>query len=83
MATMADQVARIWMLDLRRKSFTEMGGTSLSKDIWQCVRRRIETDEITDHGVPVMLSPFQVDEVKRKARDLAADCVAANAHAVI
>ena len=83
MAAIADQVARVWMLDLRRKSFTEMGGTSRSKDIWQCVRRRIETDEITDHSVLVMLSPRQVDEVKRKARDLAADCVAADAHAVI
>jgi hypothetical protein len=83
MVTLAEQVARIWMLDLRRKSFSEMGGTSRSKDIWRCVRRRIETDEITDHGVPVMLSPRQADEVKSKARDLAADCVAADAHAVI
>jgi hypothetical protein len=83
MATIADQVARVWMLDLRRKSFAEMGGTSRSKDIWQCVRRRIETDEITDHGVPLTLSPRQADEVKRKARDLAADCVEEDAHAVI
>ena len=83
MITIADQVARVWMLDLRRKSFTEIGGTSSPKDIWQCVRRLIETDEITDQGVPVMLSARQINEVKRKARDLAANCVAADAHAVI
>jgi hypothetical protein len=83
MAAIADQVARIWMLDLRRKSFVEIGGTSRPRDIWQCVRRRIETDKITDHGVPVRLSPRQANEVKRKARDLAENCVAADYDAVI
>lgn len=83
MAIVADRVARVWMLDLRRKSFIEIGGTSRPRDIWQSVHRRIETDEITDCGAPVTLSPGQVIEVKRKARDLVANCVAADSHAVI
>jgi hypothetical protein len=72
----ADPVARVWMMDLRRKSFVEMGGTSRPRDIWQCVRSRIETDEITERPVPVPLSPDQVKEVKRKAIDLVTNCVA-------
>jgi hypothetical protein len=78
MAAAADQVARVWMLDLRRKSFMEIGGTSRQQDIWACVRRRIETDPITECGVPVRLSPGQMMEVKRKARNLAANYVAAD-----
>ncbi len=71
------------MMDLCRKSFVEMGGLSRPRDIWQCVRSRIETDEITERCVPVALSPDQVEEVKRKAIDLVADCVAADFHAII
>lgn len=78
MAAAADQVARVWMLDLRRKSFMEIGGTSRQQDIWACVRRRIETDPITECGVPVRLSPGQMMEVKRQARNLAANYVAAD-----
>jgi hypothetical protein len=82
-AALADPVARVWMMDLRRKSFVEIGGTSRPRDIWQCVSSLIETDEITDRGVPVTLSPGQVKAVRRKARDLVANCVAADCHGII
>ena len=78
-----DLVARVWVIDLRRKSFSEIGGTSRPTDIWQYVHRRIETEEITDRGAPVLLSPGQVKEVKRRARDMVANCAAAASHAVI
>jgi hypothetical protein len=78
-----DLVARVWVIDLRRRSFSEIGGTSRPTDIWQCVHRRIETEEITDRGAPVTLSPAQVKEVKRRARDLVTNCAAAASHAVI
>jgi hypothetical protein len=82
-AASADLAARVWMMDLRRKSFAEMGGTSRPRDIWQCVRSLIETDDITDRCVPLALSPDQAKEVKRKAIDLVADCVASDSHAII
>jgi hypothetical protein len=79
----ADLVARVWMMDLRRKSFSEIGGTSRPREIWQCVKRRIDTDEITDCGAPMVLSPGQAMEVKRRAMDLVTECVALDADAVI
>ena len=82
-ASRAEQLARIWVMDLRRKSFVEIGGTARPRDIWQCVRERIELEAITAGGVPVTLSPDLVTAVRRKARDLAAICVAADSHAVI
>ena len=82
-AASADLVARVWVMDLCRKSSVEMGGTSRRRDIWQFVRSLIETDEITDRCVPLTLSPDQMKEVKGKAIDLVADCVAANSHALI
>jgi hypothetical protein len=71
------------MMDLRRKSFVEIGGTSRPRDIWRCVRSLIETDEVTDRSVPLVLSPDRAKEVKRKAIALVGDCVAADSHAVI
>ena len=79
----ADLVAQVWVMDLRRKSFSEIGGTSRPRDIWRCVNRRIDTDDITDRGAPLVLSSAQVMEVKRKARDLVANCVAFAADAII
>jgi hypothetical protein len=79
----SDLIARVWMLDLRQKSYSEIGGTAPPKDIWRCVRRRIETDEITCRGVPLALSANQVREVKDRARSLAEYRVAVDAHAII
>jgi hypothetical protein len=64
----ADFIARLWLLDLRRRSFIEVGGTSYPREIWGWIRQRIETDDITNDEVPVALSARQARTVKWKAR---------------
>jgi hypothetical protein len=78
-----DLIARVWMLDLRQKSFREIGGTSRPLDIWRSVRRRIETDRITNQGVPVALSAGQARRVKDRARSIAEYALTIDADAVI
>ena len=78
-----ERIARVWMMDLRRKSFVEVGGTARPSEVWRCVHDRIGTDAISVRGMPVSLSPAQVKMVRRKARELAAMCVAADSHALI
>ena len=78
-----DLIARMWTLDLRQKSFIEIGGTAPPQDIWRCVRRRIETDEITNRGVPMALSPQQARRVRHKARSIAEYRVLVDAYAII
>ena len=46
-----DLIARIWILELRRKAIIEIGGTSRPKDIWRCVRRGIETEAIRERDI--------------------------------
>ena len=79
----SDLIARMWTLDLRQKSFIEIGGTAPAEDIWRCVRRHIETDEITNHGVPVPLSPHQARRVKDRARSIAEYRVRVDAYATV
>jgi hypothetical protein len=67
----ADLVTRLWLLDRRRKSFVDIGETSYPRDIWARIRRRIETDEITNADVPVALPAPLVRMGKRKARAVA------------
>jgi hypothetical protein len=69
--TSSDVIARLWMLDLRRTSFIELGGTSRPRDIWRRVLQRIDTDEIIDQGVPITLSAGQMTRVKHTAKELA------------
>ena len=79
----SDLIARRWTLDLRQKSFIEIGGTSPATEIWRCVRRRIETDDITNRGMPLRLSPGQVRRVKDKARGIAEYRVNVDAYAIV
>ena len=76
-AASLDLAARVWILELRREAIIEIGGTSRAGDIWQCVRRRIESGKITDRRNPVSLPPGEAAAVKRKARDLVAGYAAA------
>jgi hypothetical protein len=78
-----DLLARVWLMDLRRKSFSEMGGTTRTREIWRNVQRRIATDVITDRGVPVRVTSAQAEAVKQKAFDLVKHCVTADAHTEI
>ena len=68
--TSTDLIARLWILDLRRGAFIEIGGTSPLMDIWRCVRHRIDTNEITAQGDPVTLSRRQTSRVRRLAKEL-------------
>jgi hypothetical protein len=79
----SDLIARMWTLDLRQKSFLEIGGTAPAEEIWRCVRRHIETDEITNRGVPVRLSLQQARRVKDKARSIAEYRVMVDAYAIV
>jgi hypothetical protein len=79
----ASMVARNWVVDLRRKCFIEMGGTSRPRDIWNSISRRIETGEITACGFPIVLRPDQERAVRRAARHVVANCVAEDFRAVI
>jgi hypothetical protein len=73
-----DRIARLWMLDLRRRAFIEVGGTSPPRQIWRCVRNHLGTGNITSRGVAVVLSPGQRKEVTRRAGRLVADSLAAD-----
>ena len=79
----SDLIARIWVLDLRQQSFLELGGTACPTDIWQCVRRHIDTGEITNRGVLVALSAKQEKRVRDKARRIAEHALTVDAYAVI
>lgn len=79
----SEMVARLWVLDLRRNSFIELGGASRPSDIWRCVWNRIDTDEITAQGVPVALSPDQMKRVKRTAKEIAEYGVTIDQYTVI
>jgi hypothetical protein len=76
-------ITRLWMLDLRRKSFIEIGGTSPPREIWRRVRHRIETEKITNCDVPLALSPEQTKAIKRRARSIAEDGVASGTLTIV
>jgi hypothetical protein len=66
-----DLIARLWILDLRRECFIEIGGTSSPTDIWRRVRHHIDTNEITAQGDRVKLSRREATQVRRLAKELA------------
>lgn len=72
-----DLVARIWILELRRRAIIDIGGTSPPKDIWRCVRCGIENEAITEREITPGLSPAEAHGVRRKAKDLVARYAAA------
>jgi hypothetical protein len=68
--TSTDLMARLWILDLRRESFIEIGGTSHPADIWRRVRQRVDTNDITAQGDLVELSRPNASRVRRRAKEL-------------
>jgi hypothetical protein len=72
-----DLVARIWILELRRKALIDVGGTSWPTEIWHYVCRGLEDAAIAAPEITPGLSSVEAYAVRRKARALVARYAAA------
>lgn len=76
-------IARDWLLDLRRGSVIELGGTSRPRDIWFHVLYRIDAEAVTNRGVSIALSTGLANRVKRTAKEIAEYGVAIDQYSII